>query len=219
MVLFTIDTFKINTTNRIGFAERVLLDATIIPEKELSSSSAVMEIITKVANILKEKLYKTYGEPIKDPYTPKPYYTLYYFLDELGREKIYIGTYPENTHYLREYLEPLEERRNETLMDVFFDVGSPIRHIYLVTGSSNGYAITGIGCQHMERYDINVNILSPDRIKTPLTEEYEYEIKSNNIHIIPRHPKNMTPTIISNYLFNALSGASQSVSNNEKEKD
>jgi len=207
MTLFTIDMFQISTIKGIGFVEHILLNATIIPEKELNNSSAVMNIITKVANILKEKLYKTYGSPIEHPYLSKPYHALYYFLDELGREKIYVGTFPENTHYLREYLKSPEKYKDKTLMDVFFDEGSPIRHIYLIMGSSRSYTITGIGCQHIERYDMMVKIPSleePFPLDRPFPmEEYENKIKSNDIYIIPGYPKYIAPNI-RKYLSNIL---------------
>jgi hypothetical protein len=91
--------------------------------------------------------------------------SLKYYLDDLAREKVFICRIPENTYvFLQNPGDAVGEavRRGEDVVDLFVDVGSPLKHVYIVKSYPGGnkagpinrpvssyvFFITGLGYSH-----------------------------------------------------------------------
>jgi len=213
MTVVAIDEFRTKEASDETFD--VYLNISIIREKEFDDSKIMMDIITRMAKILKEKLEKKYGNRFHiSPHIPmgkrRIYADLDYHLEELGRGKIYIGTYPENTYSLEEYLKSPEEYQkkyhDKDMIDVFFDVGSPIRHIYIVKKrGAHSYEIDGMGMGCTHHYYIYVDIFSYDSLAGTFfpREQYEDKIDSNDIFIMTVYPENIA-TDIRKYILEVI---------------
>lgn len=98
-----------------------------------------------------------------------------YMLAELAREKVYIDKIPEDGY-----------RREEKVIPLFYDVGSPVRHIYRVTAADNVVRIEGYGVAALEYIRINLEFYST--LETEIPPEYEEVARTGGvIHTIP-HP-------------------------------
>jgi len=89
-----------------------------------------------------------------------------YYFGMLAREKVYIASIPENTYMLVNYPsidEALRHARKwgERVLDLFVDVGSPLRNIYIVFedythyDGARGYRIIGLG--YLARDEVNIH--------------------------------------------------------------
>jgi len=156
----------------------------------------VMEVLTQVFSKL-EFEYPLYQFDEK-------LYELGYFSAMLARKKVYIASIPENTNVfefhpsLEEALKSAKEYGNE-IVDLFVDVGSPFKHIYIVSRGTTsysgikacGYSIVGWGPNLLDRIDIHVDFASePPRCDAVwCTEEFmermEKLMKDNEIHVEP----------------------------------
>jgi len=82
--------------------------------------------------------------------------TLKYYFDDLAREKVFIGRIPENTYIFLQNTEDVVReavRLGEDVVDLFVDVGSPFKHVYIVKSYPRGngsyvFFITGLGYSH-----------------------------------------------------------------------
>jgi len=128
-------------------------------------SKEVMKILTQVFS----KLVSNHPRSTKeDPLI----WDLEYYFGMLAREKVYIASIPENT-YVLSYFSSLDQafehakKEGEKIVDIFVDVGSPLKHIYTVTkdyatyhgGKVRAYRIIGRGYLSCKEIDIHVDFL------------------------------------------------------------
>jgi len=128
-------------------------------------SKEVMKILTQVfTKLVSIKQRNTEENPIISD--------LEYYFGMLAREKIYIASIPENTYVLRNF--PSQDqaveyakKQRDRVVDIFVDVGSPLKHIYTVSkdyATYNGdkvraYRIIGRGYLSCEEINIHVDFL------------------------------------------------------------
>ena len=156
-------------------------------------SKEVMEVLTQVFSRL------VFRNPFNDELRE-----LGHFFAMLARKKVYIASIPEDTYEfnyhpsLEEALKSAKEYGNE-IVDLFVDVGSPFKHIYIVSRGTTsysgikacGYNIVGWGPNLLDRIDIHVDFASePPRCTAAwCTEEFiermEKLMKDNEIHVEP----------------------------------
>jgi hypothetical protein len=161
-------------------------------------SKEVMEVLTQVFSRL------VFKYPFNDELHELGLHELGHFFAMLARKKVYIASIPEDTHEfnyhpsLEEALKSAKEYGNE-IVDLFVDVGSPFKHIYIVSRGTTsysgikacGYNIAGWGPNLLDRIDIHVDFASepPRCTATWCTEEFmermEKLMKDNGIHVEP----------------------------------
>jgi len=129
--------------------DKFVIDMTVIGAQ--SNFKDVMEFLTRFFSKLKFDYNKC-----RDPRVAQ----LGYYINDLTREKIFIGKIPENTYILLGNPEnAIEEaaRLGCDIVDLFVDAGSPLKHVYIVKkhprrdGTYKAY-IVGLGYAHEDVY-------------------------------------------------------------------
>ena len=151
-----------------------------------------MEMLTKVFRRLKfNYLDRQYwGTPLDE---------IGYFISDLSRDKIYLTTVPEDTHYYEDCVKSWSSDVCKPIY-VFIDVGSPFRHIILVSEEreegyppSKKFLITGLHINLEKYYSLYVTFRTTDWILLNCkadfcTEEYVETVEKlasdNEIHFM-----------------------------------
>lgn len=105
------------------------LDITIVSDKRSWTCDEVMNVIAEWAEDVEKKLHEVHGDRLRHPSTY--YKDLSFFLEELGRRKVYLTSIPENTYgYNGNNLGEFKSR-GEKIYRLYVDWGSPFRHFYI----------------------------------------------------------------------------------------
>jgi len=192
-MIITVDEFTVDKSYwRISFS--------LFRARAGISSVSVMDVLTKWAGMVVERLDRTFGDLYK---RSRNYGMLIGFMDDLKRRKFYIGTYPENTYALDECLEGKRKccGEEDACFDLFFDEGSPLRYLYgvkagqqLGRGEGQMYLIEGISFTSWQRISIIVNVFRDVPIGAPVRLFEELEAKAsdeNNLYFLVFYPRHI----------------------------
>jgi hypothetical protein len=170
----------------------------------------VMELLTRVFSQMEfDYLSLPWGSALS---------RLGYFLSELSRGKIHLATIPKNTYHTLEEAEQSKDPEGvEGVADVFVDVGSPFRHLYIVVdswcsfgreeGVSWGYEVIGVSPWSKEAIKIHVDFdkYMPECTAPFCTESFLRRVKrlmrDEEIHIapypaLPRDERKLLETVL-----------------------
>lgn len=132
----------------------------------INTPQDAMEFLTNWARTLRYKYIFLYDKKLS---------ALGYLMAELSRRKVYFCSIPENGY-----------DRAGKMLPLFYDVGSPVRHVYRVIESDNKMRIDGYGLWGTEyiRVDLELN----DSVREPIPPSYEAIAREKDIMYTIPHP-------------------------------
>jgi hypothetical protein len=145
--------------------------------------SGCMEVVDFLTNLFgrMEYDYLRSGLPLRK---------LGYYIAELSRRKIYVGTVPMNTYFWTPEWKPSED---DQPVCVFIDVGSPLRHAYIAYSSREEtgevtYWVVGEGFTRTEHLSIRADFYEGEPLCTAswcdrYLEAIRDKIYSKELHV------------------------------------
>jgi hypothetical protein len=161
-----------------GFVIDMVVASNVQPSPE-----DVMDLMTRIFSKLRFNYFKC-----EDPQVAK----LGYYFSDLARKKVFIGRIPENTYILLQNPEDAvgeAVRRGVDVVDLFVDVGSPFKHVYIVTvrpkDGKYDVFIIGLGYMHENVY-IHMELIPRESDDEEIHVEVDQDMQRSERSLLER---------------------------------